>query len=234
MHGQDSNTMREAGCLAASDRTLLAVFDGSALQEVEVETVPIPDDRLTVEDCRGRDLLHSGSGEVGKGAREVLALSGPQCALWSSRTSPRSTTSPRASSSPPPSTPGRARPTRITVAIHPLSGASALDEFNSAFGRLAVTCTRATHGLLLLSRAGLDDLLAEAPARPGTPLGEPGNPPTPPPDPPAHPRGVRPRPDGHSPPPGVTHVPVQDDQLRSPKEHCVYVLEVDGGDADEY
>lgn len=62
----------------------------------------------------------------------------------------------------------------ITVAIHPLSGASALDEFNSAFGRLAVTCTRATHGLLLLSRAGLDDLLAVAPARPGTPLGEPG------------------------------------------------------------
>lgn len=62
----------------------------------------------------------------------------------------------------------------ITVAIHPLSGASTLDEFNSAFGRLAVTCTRATHGLLLLSRAGLDDLLANAPARPGTPLGEPG------------------------------------------------------------
>ena len=63
----------------------------------------------------------------------------------------------------------------ITVAIHPLSGASALDEFNSAFGRLAVTCTRATHGLLLLSRAGLNDLLATAPARPGTPMGEPGN-----------------------------------------------------------
>lgn len=63
----------------------------------------------------------------------------------------------------------------ITVAIHPLSGADALDEFNSSFGRLAVTCTRATHGLLLLSRAGLDDLLALAPARPGTPLGEPGN-----------------------------------------------------------
>ena len=36
----------------------------------------------------------------------------------------------------------------ITAAIHPLSGASALDDFNSAFGRLAVTCTRATHGLL--------------------------------------------------------------------------------------
>lgn len=63
----------------------------------------------------------------------------------------------------------------ITVAIHPLSGASALDDFNSAFGRLAVTCTRATHGLLLLSRTGLDDLLANAPARPGTPLGEPGS-----------------------------------------------------------
>lgn len=62
----------------------------------------------------------------------------------------------------------------ITVAIHPLSGASALDEFNSAFGRLAVTCTRATHGLLLLTRPGLDDLLREAPARPGTPIGEPG------------------------------------------------------------
>jgi hypothetical protein len=63
----------------------------------------------------------------------------------------------------------------ITVAIHPLSGADQLDEFNSAFGRLAVTCTRATHGLLMMARAGLDDLLAEAPARPGTPLGEPGS-----------------------------------------------------------
>lgn len=62
----------------------------------------------------------------------------------------------------------------ITVAIHPLTGASKLDEFNSAFGRLAVTCTRATHGLLLVSRPGLDDLLREAPARPGTPFGEPG------------------------------------------------------------
>lgn len=62
----------------------------------------------------------------------------------------------------------------ITVAIHPLSGADQLDEFNSAFGRLAVTCTRATHGLLLLARTGLDRLLADAPARPGTPLGEPG------------------------------------------------------------
>jgi hypothetical protein len=63
---------------------------------------------------------------------------------------------------------------RITVAIHPLSGADRLDEFNSAFGRLAVTCTRATHGLLMVARAGLDDLLEAAPARPGTPFGEPG------------------------------------------------------------
>ena len=63
----------------------------------------------------------------------------------------------------------------ITVAIHPLNGASELDEFNSSFGRLAVTCTRATHGLLMVSRPGLDQLLQEAPARPGTPLGEPGN-----------------------------------------------------------
>jgi AAA domain len=62
----------------------------------------------------------------------------------------------------------------FTVALHPLTGASKLDEFNSAFGRLAVTCTRATHGLLLVSRPGLDDLLREAPARPGTPFGEPG------------------------------------------------------------
>jgi hypothetical protein len=62
----------------------------------------------------------------------------------------------------------------ITVAVHPLTGASQLDEFNSAFGRLAVTCTRATHGLLILSRPGLDQLLAQAPARPGTPFGEPG------------------------------------------------------------
>ena len=63
----------------------------------------------------------------------------------------------------------------ITVAVHPLSGAAGLDEFNSAFGRLAVTCTRATHGLLVVTRPGLDDLLADAPARPGTPFGEPGN-----------------------------------------------------------
>ncbi|MEU4244458.1 hypothetical protein [Actinoplanes sp. NPDC026619] len=63
----------------------------------------------------------------------------------------------------------------ITIAIHPLSGAEQLDEFNSAFGRLAVTCTRATHGLLMVARGGLDDLLAKAPARPGTPLGEPGS-----------------------------------------------------------
>ena len=62
----------------------------------------------------------------------------------------------------------------ITVAFHPLTGATALDEFNSAFGRLAVACTRATHGLLMLTRTGLDDLLAVAPARPGTPFGEPG------------------------------------------------------------
>ncbi|HET7385305.1 MAG TPA: hypothetical protein VFJ19_01420 [Nocardioidaceae bacterium] len=63
----------------------------------------------------------------------------------------------------------------VTVAVHPLSGAAALDEFNSAFGRLAVTCTRATHGLLMVTRPGLDQLLGEAPARPGTPYGEPGN-----------------------------------------------------------
>lgn len=63
----------------------------------------------------------------------------------------------------------------ITVALHPLTGAAKLDEFNSAFGRLAVTCTRATHGLLLVARPGLDQLLNEAPARPGTPFGEPGN-----------------------------------------------------------
>jgi hypothetical protein len=62
----------------------------------------------------------------------------------------------------------------ITVAIHPLSGASRLDDFNSAFGRIAVTCTRATHGLLILARTGLNDLLANAVPKPGTPFGEPG------------------------------------------------------------
>lgn len=62
----------------------------------------------------------------------------------------------------------------LTIAFHPLSGAGRLDEFNSAFGRLAVACTRATHGLLVLTREGLDGLLATAPARPGTPFGEPG------------------------------------------------------------
>jgi hypothetical protein len=63
----------------------------------------------------------------------------------------------------------------ITVALHPLSGAQKLDDFNSAFGRLAVVATRATHGLLLFSRPDLDGLLRDAPARAGTPLGEPGN-----------------------------------------------------------
>lgn len=63
----------------------------------------------------------------------------------------------------------------LTVAVHPLTGAADLNEFNSAFGRLAVTCTRATHGLLLVSRPGLDQLLTDAPARPGNPYGEPGN-----------------------------------------------------------
>ena len=62
----------------------------------------------------------------------------------------------------------------ITIAVHPLSGADRLDEFNSAFGRLAVACTRATHGLILLAREGLDELLADAAARPGTAFGEPG------------------------------------------------------------
>ena len=63
----------------------------------------------------------------------------------------------------------------VTVAVHPLTGAARLDDFNSAFGRLAVACTRATHGLLMVSRPGLDQLLGEAPARPGMPFGEPGN-----------------------------------------------------------
>jgi hypothetical protein len=63
----------------------------------------------------------------------------------------------------------------ITVAVHPLNGATELDEFNSAFGRLAVTCTRATHGLLMVCRPGLIELLNQAPPRPGTPFGEPGN-----------------------------------------------------------
>lgn len=58
----------------------------------------------------------------------------------------------------------------VTVALHPLTGASQLDEFNSAFGRLAVTCTRATHGLLLVSRPGLDQLLTEAPGPSGRPI----------------------------------------------------------------
>ena len=62
----------------------------------------------------------------------------------------------------------------LTIAAHPLSGASQLDELHSAFGRLAVTCTRATHGLLMVSRLGPEDLLTTAPARPGTPIGDPG------------------------------------------------------------
>ena len=69
---------------------------------------------------------------------------------------------------------GQGQTNGITIAIHPLNGATDLDVFNSAFGRLAVASTRATHGLLMLSRPGLDGLLADAPARPGTPFGEPG------------------------------------------------------------
>lgn len=49
----------------------------------------------------------------------------------------------------------------------------AVDDFNSAFGRLAVTCARATYCLLMLARSGLGQLLAAA-AQPGTPPGEPG------------------------------------------------------------
>ena len=63
----------------------------------------------------------------------------------------------------------------LTVAIHPLTGAARLDEFNSAFGRLAVTCTRATHGLLMVAPTRPRPLLGDAPARPGNPFGEPGN-----------------------------------------------------------
>jgi hypothetical protein len=63
----------------------------------------------------------------------------------------------------------------ITIAVHPLNGADELDSFNSAFGRLAVACTRATHGLLMVTRPGLNGLLANTPARPGTPFGEPGS-----------------------------------------------------------
>jgi len=37
----------------------------------------------------------------------------------------------------------------------------------------AVGCNRATHGLLMLARAGLDEVLDDAPARPCVPFGEP-------------------------------------------------------------
>ena len=49
------------------------------------------------------------------------------------------------------------------------------------------------HGLLLVTRSGLDELLADAPARPGTPLGEPGMRSSSATDSPADPRRVRPR-----------------------------------------
>src|SRR3989442_920327 len=41
--------------------------------------------------------------------------------------------------------------------------------------RVCVPPVPVVHGLLMVARAGLDDLLGEAPARPGTPLGEPGS-----------------------------------------------------------
>ena len=63
---------------------------------------------------------------------------------------------------------------RITIAVHPLSGADQLDDFNSAFGRLAVSCTRATHGLLLVTRVGIRSCSRPCTGKAGTPLGEPG------------------------------------------------------------
>ena len=45
----------------------------------------------------------------------------------------------------------------------------------------------------MVARAGLDDLLADAPARPGTPFGEPGTRALPAPDPPTDPGVVRTR-----------------------------------------
>ena len=104
-------------------------------------------------------------------------------ATRSSRSSPRAT---RPSTTPPTPSSGCARSTTsprrdlrrstvdswqgqtngITVAIHPLTGASELDEFNSAFGRLAVTCTRATHGLLMVRGPASTSCSAKRPRGP--------------------------------------------------------------------
>lgn len=89
----------------------------------------------------------------------------------------------------------------ITVAIHPLSGAGRLDEFNSSFGRLAVTCTRATHGLLMVTAPASPNSSATRPpgraprsASPaaGTCPGRPTSASSPP-SPPAHSSGNRQR-----------------------------------------
>ena len=77
------------------------------------------------------------------------------------------------SSQRPPSTSGRDRPTGSpSLFIHSLAPTSSTTSTPPSADSPS-TCTRATHGLLLVTRAGIDLLLSEAPARPGTPLGEP-------------------------------------------------------------
>ena len=170
-----------AGSINPADRIARHTERGSLLDILAPgETVPIP-----YRDLEGAHTILTGTGTsfaspIIAGAAAILKQIDPNV-------SPRDIISIlRASGSDNYDGDGEAGPTTglifprldldnaITLALHPLSGASALDEFNSAFGRLAVTCTRATHALLLVSRPGLDELLAVAPPRPGTPLGEPG------------------------------------------------------------
>ena len=84
---------------------------------------------------------------------------------------------------------------RITVAIHPLSGADQLDDFNSAFGRLAVTLhardARPAAGRACRPRRAAGRRAGTA-GHPVRRTREPGSAPA---DPPADPWRVRPRSD---------------------------------------
>ena len=62
----------------------------------------------------------------------------------------------------------------VTLGLQPVSGVSELDEYNSAFGRLAVACTRASHGLSLGPELGWTNSEPRLPGVTRNPFGEPG------------------------------------------------------------
>ena len=48
------------------------------LQRIEVQTIPVPNDGLAIDNAPWRDLRCSGSGKIRKHPREVFALPGPK------------------------------------------------------------------------------------------------------------------------------------------------------------